>query len=86
MLGPWKRYVARYISKWYEKAIQGLSARQLVKCRKEWGLNDVCGMLACRADGFGGQGVLEIMRQEGLEDLKNFKVWFMQRHLHRDTC
>ncbi len=74
MLG-W-RGCSRYISKWYEKAFR-LECQAIVKCRKEWGLKNVWAMLPVVRTLWEAKAVLEIMRQEGLERSKDFKVWFM---------
>jgi len=74
MLG-W-RGCSRYISKWYEKAFR-LECQAIVKSRKEWGLKNVWVMLPVVRTLWEAKAVLEIMRQEGLERSKDFKVWFM---------
>ena len=74
MLG-W-RGCSRYISQWYEKAYR-LECQAIVKCRKEWGLKNVWVMLPVVRTLWEAKAVLEIMRQEGLERSKDFKVWFM---------
>jgi pyruvate,water dikinase len=74
MLG-W-RGCSRYISQWYEKAFR-LECQAIVKCRKEWGLKNVWVMLPVVRTLWEAKGVLEIMRHEGLERSKDFKVWFM---------
>lgn len=74
MLG-W-RGCSRYISHWYEKAFR-LECQAIVKCRKEWGLKNVWAMLPVVRTLWEAKAVLEIMRQEGLERSKDFKVWFM---------
>ena len=74
MLG-W-RGCSRYISQWYEKAFR-LECKAIVKCRKEWGLTNVWVMLPVVRTLWEAKAVLEIMRQEGLERSKDFKVWFM---------
>jgi len=74
MLG-W-RGCSRYISKWYEKAYR-LECQAIVKCRKEWGLKNVWVMLPVVRTVWEAKAVLEIMREEGLERSKDFKVWFM---------
>lgn len=74
MLG-W-RGCSRYISQWYEKAYR-LECQAIVKCRKEWGLKNVWVMLPVVRTLWEAEAVLEIMRQEGLERSKDFKVWFM---------
>jgi pyruvate,water dikinase len=74
MLG-W-RGCSRYISQWYEKAFR-LECQAIVKSRKEWGLKNVWVMLPVVRTLWEAKAVLEIMRQEGLERSKDFKVWFM---------
>jgi pyruvate,water dikinase len=74
MLG-W-RGCSRYISSWYEKAFR-LECKAIVKCRKEWGLKNVWVMLPVVRTVWEAKKVLEIMREEGLERSKDFKVWFM---------
>ena len=74
MLG-W-RGCSRYISRWYEKAYR-LECQAIMKCRKEWGLKNVWVMLPVVRTLWEAKAVLEIMRQEGLERSKDFKVWFM---------
>jgi pyruvate,water dikinase len=74
MLG-W-RGCSRYISKWYEKAFR-LECQAIVKSRKEWGLKNVWVMLPVVRTLWEAKAVLEIMREEGLERSKDFKVWFM---------
>jgi len=74
MLG-W-RGCSRYISPWYEKAFR-LECQAIVKCRKEWGLKNVWVMLPVVRTVWEAKKVLEIMREEGLERSKDFKIWFM---------
>jgi pyruvate,water dikinase len=74
MLG-W-RGCSRYISEWYEKAYR-LECKAIQKCRKEWGLKNVWVMLPVVRTVWEAKKVLEIMRDEGLERTKDFKVWFM---------
>ncbi|MGD6934692.1 MAG: phosphoenolpyruvate synthase [Candidatus Bathyarchaeia archaeon] len=74
MLG-W-RGCSRYISKWYEKAFR-LECRAIKKCRSEWGLKNVYVMLPMVRTLWEAKQVLEIMRQEGLERSRDFKIWFM---------
>ena len=74
MLG-W-RGCSRYISRWYEKAFR-LECQAIIKCLKEWGLKNVWVMLPVVRTLWETKAVLEIMRQEGLERSKDFKVWFM---------
>ncbi|MCW4006573.1 MAG: phosphoenolpyruvate synthase [Candidatus Bathyarchaeota archaeon] len=74
MLG-W-RGCSRYISKWYEKAFR-LECQAIVKCRTEWGLKNVYVMLPMVRTIWEAKKVLQIMKEEGLERSKDFKVWFM---------
>ncbi|MEM2281225.1 MAG: putative PEP-binding protein, partial [Candidatus Bathyarchaeia archaeon] len=74
MLG-W-RGCSRYISPWYEKAFR-LECQAIKKCREEWGLKNVWVMLPVVRTLWEARRVLEIMREEGLERSKDFKVWFM---------
>ena len=74
MLG-W-RGCSRYISKWYEKAFR-LECKAIRKCREEWGLKNVWVMLPVVRTVWEAKRVLEIMKEEGLERAKDFKVWFM---------
>ena len=74
MLG-W-RGCSRYISEWYEKAFR-LECQAIRKCRKEWGLKNVWVMLPVVRTVWEAKKVLEIIREEGLERSKDFKVWFM---------
>lgn len=74
MLG-W-RGCSRYISKWYEKAFR-LECQAINKCRKEWGLKNVWVMLPVVRTTWEARKCLDIMREEGLERTRDFKVWFM---------
>jgi len=74
MLG-W-RGCSRYISPWYEKAFR-LECHAIRKCREEWGLKNVWVMLPVVRTLWEAKRVLEIMKEEGLERSKDFKVWFM---------
>ena len=74
MLG-W-RGCSRYISSWYEKAFR-LECRAIRKCREEWGLKNVWIMLPVVRTVWEAKKCLEIMREEGLERSRDFKVWFM---------
>jgi len=74
MLG-W-RGASRYISEWYEKAFR-LECRAIKKCREEWGLKNVWIMLPVIRTVWETKKCLEIMRDEGLERTRDFKVWFM---------
>jgi pyruvate,water dikinase len=74
MLG-W-RGCSRYISKWYDKAFR-LECQAIKKCRTEWGLKNVYVMLPMVRTLWEAKAVLELMRAEGLERNKDFKIWFM---------
>jgi pyruvate,water dikinase len=74
MLG-W-RGCSRYISSWYEKAFR-LECHAIKKCREEWGLKNVWIMLPVVRTVWEAKRCLEIMREEGLERSRDFKVWFM---------
>jgi pyruvate,water dikinase len=74
MLG-W-RGCSRYISQWYEKAFR-LECQAIVKCRKEWGLKNVWVMLPMVRTVWEAEKCIEIIREEGLERSRDFKVWFM---------
>jgi len=74
MLG-W-RGCSRYISKWYEKAFR-LECQAIKKCREEWGLKNVWVMLPMVRTLWEAKKVLDIMKEEGLQRSRDFKVWFM---------
>jgi len=74
MLG-W-RGCSRYISTWYENAFR-LECQAIKKCREEWGLKNVWVMLPVVRTVWEAKKCLEIIRQEGLERSRDFKVWFM---------
>ena len=74
MLG-W-RGCSRYISKWYDKAFR-LECQAIKKCRTEWNLKNVYVMLPMVRTLWEAKKVLEIMKEEGLEPNRDFKVWFM---------
>jgi pyruvate,water dikinase len=74
MLG-W-RGCSRYISKWYIQAFR-LECQAIKKCRTEWGLKNVYVMLPMVRTLWEARKVLDIMKEEGLERGKDFKVWFM---------
>jgi pyruvate,water dikinase len=74
MLG-W-RGCSRYISKWYIEAFR-LECQAIVKCRNEWGLKNVYVMLPMVRTVWEAKQVLQIMKEEGLERGRDFKVWFM---------
>jgi pyruvate,water dikinase len=71
MLG-W-RGASRYISQWYEKAFR-LECKAIQKCRRELGLKNVWVMLPVIRTVWEAKQVLEIMKQEGLERSRDFKV------------
>jgi pyruvate,water dikinase len=74
MLG-W-RGCSRYISKWYDKAFR-LECQSIKKCRTEWALKNVYVMLPMVRTLWEAKAVLQIMKEEGLERNRDFKVWFM---------
>ncbi len=74
MLG-W-RGCSRYISKWYIQAFR-LECQAIKKCRSEWGLKNVYVMLPMVRTLWEAKQVLQIMKEEGLERSKDFKIWFM---------
>ena len=74
MLG-W-RGCSRYISKWYQPAFR-LECQAIKKCRTEWGLKNVYVMLPMVRTLWEAKKCLEIMKEEGLERGRDFKVWFM---------
>ncbi len=74
MLG-W-RGCSRYISKWYDKAFR-LECQAIMKCRTEWGLKNVYVMLPMVRTLWEARKVLDLMKEEGLERNKDFKIWFM---------
>jgi len=74
MLG-W-RGCSRYISKWYIQAFR-LECQAIKKCRAEWGLKNVYVMLPMIRTLWEARKALDIMKEEGLERTKDFKIWFM---------
>jgi len=74
MLG-W-RGCSRYISQWYQKAFR-LECQAVKKCREEWGLKNVWIMLPMVRTVWEVKKCLDIMKEEGLERSRDFKVWFM---------
>ncbi len=74
MLG-W-RGCSRYISPWYKEAFI-LECKALKKCREEWGLKNVWVMLPVVRTVWEAKKVLKVMKEEGLERSRDFKVWFM---------
>jgi pyruvate, water dikinase len=74
MLG-W-RGCSRYISKWYIEAFK-LECQAIKKCRTEWALKNVYVMLPMVRTVWEAKKVLEIMKEEGLERGRDFKIWFM---------
>ena len=74
MLG-W-RGCSRYISKWYDKAFR-LECQAIKKCRTEWALKNVYVMLPMVRTLWEAKAVLQLMKEEGLERNRDFKIWFM---------
>jgi pyruvate,water dikinase len=74
MLG-W-RGCSRYISKWYQAAFR-LECQAIKKCRTEWGLKNIYVMLPMVRTLWEAKKCLEILKEEGLERSRDFKVWFM---------
>lgn len=74
MLG-W-RGASRYISQWYEKAFR-LECQAIIRCREEWGLKNVWVMLPMLRTVWEAKKCLQIIRDEGLERSRDFKIWFM---------
>jgi pyruvate,water dikinase len=74
MLG-W-RGCSRYISKWYEPAFR-LECQAIKKCRTEWGLKNVYVMLPMVRTLWEAKKCLQILKEEGLERNRDFKIWFM---------
>lgn len=70
------RGVSRYISPQYEKAFR-LECRAIRKVRDEWGLKNVWVMLPFVRTTWEVEKVLQIMKEEGLERGRDFKVWVM---------
>ena len=74
MLG-W-RGASRYISQWYEEAFK-LECRAIRKCREEWGLKNIWVMFPVIRTVWEAKKCLKIMKGEGLEKDRDFKIWFM---------
>jgi pyruvate,water dikinase len=74
MLG-W-RGCSRYISKWYIQAFR-LECQAIQKCRIEWGLKNIYVMIPMVRTLWEAKKALEIMKEEGLERSRDFKIWFM---------
>ncbi len=74
MLG-W-RGVSRYISPQYEKAYR-LECKAIKKVRDEWGLKNVWVMLPFVRCTWEVEECLRILKEEGLERSRDFKVWLM---------
>ena len=74
MLG-W-RGVSRYITPKYEPAFR-LELRAIKKVRDEWGLKNVWVMFPFVRTTWELKKALEIMKEEGLERGRDFKVWIM---------
>lgn len=74
MLG-W-RGVSRYISPQYEKAYR-LECKAIKKVRDEWGLKNVWVMLPFVRCTWEVEECLRILKEEGLERSRDFKIWLM---------
>jgi pyruvate,water dikinase len=74
MLG-W-RGVSRYISPQYEKAFR-LECKAIKKVRDEWGLKNVWVMLPFVRCTWEVEECLRILKEEGLERSRDFKIWLM---------
>jgi len=74
MLG-W-RGVSRYISPQYEKAFR-LECKAIKKVRDEWGLKNVWVMLPFVRCTWEVEECLHILKEEGLERSRDFKIWLM---------
>jgi len=74
MLG-W-RGCSRYISQWYQKAFR-LECQAVKKCREEWGLKNVWVMLPMVRTLWEVKKCLDIMKEEGLDKSRDFKIWLM---------
>ncbi len=70
------RGAARYISKEYENAFR-LECKAIKKVRDEWGLKNAWVMIPMARTIWEIKRVLEIMKEEGLERGRDFKVWLM---------
>ncbi len=70
------RGVARYISKEYEEGFR-LECKAILKVREEYGLNNVTVMLPFVRTPEELIQVKEIMKEEGLVQSKDFKIWIM---------
>ncbi|TDA34176.1 phosphoenolpyruvate synthase, partial [Candidatus Nezhaarchaeota archaeon WYZ-LMO7] len=70
------RGVSRYISPQYERAFR-LECRAIKRVRDELGLKNVWIMLPFVRTTWEVEKVLKIMREEGLERGRDFKVWVM---------
>ncbi len=70
------RGVSRYISPQYEKAFR-LECRAIKKVREEYGLKNVWVMLPFVRTTWEVERCLQIMKEEGLERGRDFKVWLM---------
>ncbi|MHC1601174.1 MAG: phosphoenolpyruvate synthase, partial [Candidatus Nezhaarchaeales archaeon] len=70
------RGVSRYISPQYEKAFR-LECKAIKKVRDEWGLKNVWVMLPFVRTTWELERALQIMKEEGLERGRDFKVWVM---------
>ena len=70
------RGVSRYISPQYEEAFR-LECKAIKKVRDEWGLKNVWVMLPFVRTTWEVERALQIMKEEGLERGRDFKIWAM---------
>jgi pyruvate,water dikinase len=70
------RGVSRYISPLYSPGFR-LECRAIKRVREEWGLKNVYVMLPFVRATWEVEKCLEIMKEEGLERNRDFKVWLM---------
>ncbi|MEM4576764.1 MAG: phosphoenolpyruvate synthase [Candidatus Nezhaarchaeales archaeon] len=70
------RGASRYISPQYEKAFR-LECKAIKKVRDVWGLKNVWVMLPFVRTTWEMERALQIMKEEGLERGRDFKVWLM---------
>ncbi|RJS85390.1 phosphoenolpyruvate synthase [Candidatus Bathyarchaeota archaeon] len=70
------RGVSRYISKQYRDAFR-LECKAIKKVRDEWNLNNVWVMLPFVRCTWEVEECLKILKEEGLERSRDFKIWLM---------
>jgi pyruvate,water dikinase len=70
------RGVSRYISQLYSPGFR-LECRAIKRVREEWGLKNVFVMLPFVRATWEVEACLKIMKEEGLERNRDFKVWLM---------